>query len=484
MMKRVMSKVFGAPHLPGGLAGLILALGLTQALVLLINQPVAYWQNARYAEPYLTLDFLLAGGPWLYAAGALFALLVIGLLLTRLNLRAGFFLAGLLFFFHSVVLFFAAPCGLTPLLELTSDTACSTSQYGFATLTSLLFFGLLFVRLPEKWARRAKVGALALGAAWFLLLGYGLFRAIRPVESVWRPIVPAHSPGKRAMAAVAYDTKRQRAVLFGGVAWFNGNDTVYDASTWEWDGQDWHEMKPAVSPPPRRLHAMAYDEKRGRVVMYGGQDQNGGLLADLWEWDGVNWTQMCPVCNPAGRFSHKMFYDPELEMVMLYGGSGQDKAFGEAWGWNGTCWGNLPFSTSAPGLLNSPLVYDPLNHRVIAYMKDEVWGGTWIWQEAAWNRLALPVQPPLRIEANMVYDPGSRETALFGGDVDGVGTKDTWIFDGTAWSELKTPLAPPHRSAGSAFYDPLRKSVVLYGGFNSNLVYEDMWELVIPGGNP
>ena len=76
---------------------------------------------------------------------------------------------------------------------------------------------------------------------------------------------------------MAYDEARQRTVLFGGLV---GGD-----ETWEWDGTNWTQLKPTVSPSSRMHHAMVYDSKRGRTVLFGGTA--GG--DETWEWDGKNW---------------------------------------------------------------------------------------------------------------------------------------------------------------------------------------------------
>ena len=48
-------------------------------------------------------------------------------------------------------------------------------------------------------------------------------------------------------------------------------------------------------PDPRSVHAMAYDAKRERVVLFGGGGPGGpGLynsFADVWEWDGAAWAR-------------------------------------------------------------------------------------------------------------------------------------------------------------------------------------------------
>src|SRR5262249_43980087 len=44
----------------------------------------------------------------------------------------------------------------------------------------------------------------------------------------------------------------------------------------------------AVAPPPRRQFAMAYDSVRQRTVLFGGY-QSSAPLPDTWEFDGSNW---------------------------------------------------------------------------------------------------------------------------------------------------------------------------------------------------
>ena len=54
-------------------------------------------------------------------------------------------------------------------------------------------------------------------------------------------------------------------------------------------------------------HARAYDQTRGRVVMFGGRTRSGSIfLADTWEWDGVDWLPFTPAHAPAPRMGHAM----------------------------------------------------------------------------------------------------------------------------------------------------------------------------------
>ena len=55
-------------------------------------------------------------------------------------------------------------------------------------------------------------------------------------------------------------------------------------------------------------HQMVYDAARGRVVLFGGT-LSGPALADTWEWDGVSWTLVEPAVRPPARGGHAMAYD-------------------------------------------------------------------------------------------------------------------------------------------------------------------------------
>lgn len=479
----VRSKLFGTPSLPKGLTFLVLLLLITQACAVLMNQPAAYWLNKQYASSTLPFSFLLGAGPWLSLGISGLYIGLLGLLLLRLRAPAGLFLAAALSVPHSIVLVRAAPCGFTPIYEAHSAAACQAYRYGPLILFFALFgLGLLVERIPERWVLWGKKLLIPLGLFWICLMGFGVIRAAFPPSSPWKALAPAHSPGPRSMAAIAYDSKRQRGVLFGGITHWDGTEWVYDNSTWEWNGQDWQRMETPVAPTGRILHAMAYDEARGKVVLYGGQNSSGNL-ADLWEWDGSTWHRLCPVCNPAARFGHKMIFDTDRQKIILYGGQAGETGFAQAWTWDGQKWEFFQFTSSAPGVYNAPLVYDPGRNRIISFMGG-VWGGTWTWKGSEWLKLSRSIEPPLRDEATLVYDPLNDESILFGGLSNNEKMfSDTWILQGETWQKLMPPISPNQRYKAISFYDPTRQSIILYGGEKMGSIYSDTWELKVPKGN-
>ncbi len=47
---------------------------------------------------------------------------------------------------------------------------------------------------------------------------------------------------------------------------------VFFSETWEWNGATWTQRFPTTAPPPRRNHALAYDSARQRVMLFNGTD--------------------------------------------------------------------------------------------------------------------------------------------------------------------------------------------------------------------
>ena len=68
----------------------------------------------------------------------------------------------------------------------------------------------------------------------------------------------------------------------------SGNQTTYYSDTWIWNGKDWSQLSTQIAPAARSGHAMAYDEKRDVVVLFGGRNQNGSLERHL----GIRWRKL------------------------------------------------------------------------------------------------------------------------------------------------------------------------------------------------
>jgi hypothetical protein len=119
---------------------------------------------------------------------------------------------------------------------------------------------------------------------------------------------------------MAYDLARGELVLFGG---WDLLATVTFGDTWVWDGATWTQRNPPSSPTARSGHAMTFDARRGRVVLYGGVNQlTSTRFSDTWEWDGSTWVQRSLATSPPALHAHAMTYDIALGRQVLFGGFG------------------------------------------------------------------------------------------------------------------------------------------------------------------
>ena len=111
--------------------------------------------------------------------------------------------------------------------------------------------------------------------------------------SRWSPVSrefgePAASPTPPLVA-----TSNGLLLLDGAIV--QGNAAI----TWLWRDGAW--LRSGVAPPiPQRVsHAMAYDSRRNRVVMFGGHagfgpGRTGEMYGDTWEWTGQTWERVPP----------------------------------------------------------------------------------------------------------------------------------------------------------------------------------------------
>ena len=127
-------------------------------------------------------------------------------------------------------------------------------------------------------------------------------------------------PSARVHPAMAYDTSRNRLVLFGGAAQDAGL-----GDTWEWDGTAWTEESD-FGPDPCAGGAMVF--KGSRAALFGGMASIASppplpvptLFDRSWEWDGRHWTARQDM-GPGPRVFHAMAFDETRSRVVLFGGS-------------------------------------------------------------------------------------------------------------------------------------------------------------------
>ena len=327
-----------------------------------------------------------------------------------------------------------------------------------------------------------------------------------PEEMAWTESV-SDGPAARSGHAMVYDAARGKVVLYGGESWGGcgeGTDIVC-GWTWEWDERtgEW-SVASVGGPPPRAGAQMAYDSRRGRVLLFGGQGltEECDVLAEdhcarPWLWDGpsATWTKVFDK-DPMGRKGHILIYDSARDEFVLYGGFIESWSCEEGdeadycaytWALDGeTLEWELASETGPAQRERGVMVYDEDRQKGVlfgglaslsttdiadcSHNSTNACGHTWEWDgnDRSWTRVA-ETGPWPRFGQSMVYDPVRKKIWLWAGF--GYGAPcgyicpDMWEYDGLnqAWQPLEGPV-PSARDKHSLNYVPESETVVLYGG--------------------
>jgi hypothetical protein len=287
------------------------------------------------------------------------------------------------------------------------------------------------------------------------------------------------APGVRNGHVLVYDAGADRVLLFGGA---DASQVLSDTWAWDGDARRWRLLGTS-GPEPRTFPAVAYDERRHRVTLFGGnrvlfgrEGQDGTLLGDTWAFEGGRWTRLAEA-GPPPRSEASMAYDARRGRAVLFGGyhrtpSGTARD-GDTWEWDGERW----VEVAAPGpsaRSGASFAYDERRGRAVLFGGSGRPNDTWAWDGAAWAKLASG-EPPGRFNAAMTYDARAGALLRFGGWTGERRTDETWTLGDGAWTRLEVP-GPPARNHTSLAFDRRRGRAVLFGGHDGENVFGDTWE--------
>ncbi len=247
-------------------------------------------------------------------------------------------------------------------------------------------------------------------------------------------------PSGREEPLLAYDRRRKETVLFGG---YRGAELKND--TWTWDGTVWQRVA-TDGPSPRSAATMTYDSQRGRIVLFGGLAGAMGsrLYNDLWEWDGTRWRRIIEngqAGSPPARALHAMAYDEARGRIVLAGGfsteNGSPRPFNDTWEFDGSAWHQIDIA--GPGARDHlAMVYAPDRHGVImqggARPDIGLMGDTWCYDGTSWTKV-LAEGPP-RGRHRLVYDDRTKAVLLYGGWGPKTQLSELWELKDRGWVQV------------------------------------------------
>lgn len=301
----------------------------------------------------------------------------------------------------------------------------------------------------------------------------------RSADGKWS-VVLTTPIGKRQGAAMAYDDARAKLMLFGGT---DGDGTVHN-DLWEYDGATWREVIVANRPPARQLHRMVYDTVRGQLIMFGGS-RGTDFLGDTWTFDLATqvWTEFQGT-GPGSRIRFDMVWDGTR--VVLFGGESINYLI------RGDTWAFDPAAETWT-LAVAPTAAAPRNRYGFAMAQAEngtivLFGGlidgfvaandVWELGASGWSKRTTTIAPTARIYATLTLDPAAEapDPALV--LIGGLGTggpealEDVWHL-GSDWSERSSGYGfKPAGRYAQLVYDDEQQQVLMFGGFGAG---DDTW---------
>jgi len=291
----------------------------------------------------------------------------------------------------------------------------------------------------------------------------------------WTQFAPNDAPSARLNHGMAPTGTSGQALLYGGQF-----DMDFSSETWLWNGTDWKLLQPANNPGPLASHAMAFDQARGQIVLFGGQ--NGvtyGYSSQTWVWNGSNWQQMQPAVSPPPRFGHAMAYDALRQKVVLFGGYGYWAEANDTWLWDGKNWTQAATPVSPGPRYGHSMAFDAARGEVVLFggavggSVPSYYTDTWTWDGAAWHQKDVIAPPSGRSGHLLAYDSGLGGVVMIGG----AGSKDvttttwnydfrreTWLWDGTHWTQQFPENQPGPAYTVGGVYDPASQGLIVHLG--------------------
>lgn len=225
------------------------------------------------------------------------------------------------------------------------------------------------------------------------LLAYGGFTTDGVLADTWEwdglgwiRRVSSTNPGPRSAVATAFDTLRQRVLLFGGIVALAPSYAPAAPELWQWNGNDWSTVSTQHSPPPVVAPVFTWDTVRNRGMLFGGgrpepsADGNATMagLDSLWAFDGRDWSEVTvDGPRPEPRAFASSTWDAAGQRMIVHGGyrtirfaNGQvvgqpEDVCNDTWSWDGERW--VQFAQgSVPGEYGfTSMGFDPSLQKVV-----------------------------------------------------------------------------------------------------------------------
>jgi hypothetical protein len=252
----------------------------------------------------------------------------------------------------------------------------------------------------------------------------------------------------------------------------------------------WQPVVPVdgPAPPPRSAGTAVFDPVGRRLVIFGGESDQG-FLNDVWAFDLLTrvWSELATTGEkPEPRLGANAVYDPNGHQMVLWAGQQGSRFFDDTWALDlqRLEWSNLspPPGARPQARYGAGAVFDPLERAMVQFAGftdlSQRFNDTQVfdldalsWEEVGPRRDSA--RPVMRCLLTAALDPGARTMIIHGGQRTGP-LDDTWAFDlGTReWTNLTPEARPAGRMLASSFVSRERRFLVFGGATDAGRVNE------------
>ena len=300
----------------------------------------------------------------------------------------------------------------------------------------------------------------------------------------WEKIAEMTPLGLRSRQAACADFANDRLIFFGGLRGADGNVFPLD-DTWLFEKGIWKQNRSSPHPPALHRASMAFDTKRNVAVLFGGQSRNllGGwpLNGRTWEFDGARWSVRTTKRAPKATCAPAMCFHEGLGMTVLFGGSPN---VNETWVYDGVEWEPWEGEQEPPPREYPMMAYDFDRRKCVLFggnvpandLGNKKLLDIWEFDAEGWQQVSEISDIGGHDDCGMAFHPTAREVMFIGsssGDSFG-----TFAFARANWRQVDAGAQEPAiRQCGSLLAG--RGVLVLNGGeeHHDGPQYSDMWQL-------
>jgi hypothetical protein len=258
------------------------------------------------------------------------------------------------------------------------------------------------------------------------------------VTRTWRE-VPAAGPAPRFGHGAVYDAAHRRMLIV------MGQDAEFFNDVWAFDldQESWTELKAndrsGEAPRPRYGQSAALDAKGRVLISHGFSDQ--GRFDDTWAFDlaQTRWVNLTPASGPKPlkRCLHALIYDARADRLLLFGGCSSGFGpcpQGDLWAFDvkTTTWTELVPSGTAPSARSdTSLMYQSTTQTLYLFGGKTAAGAsaeTWSYDlgNNQWTQLEAQNAPSARSNQATGHDGQSGHALIFGGLTAAGSSADLW----------------------------------------------------------